>query len=189
MPKICRVEGCTKPVKGYGYCLSHYRRYKRYGDPMQCQINKTGLAKKYKREHSAYTTMKARCYNQNVHEYSNYGGRGIKVCDRWLGPYGFQHFLEDMGPRPERHTLDRIDCNKDYCPDNCRWATYLQQNNNRRNNKVITYNEESHTVAEWERKMEFNRGTLQRRIRDGWDTERALITPSRGSYFLGKSRK
>lgn len=73
--------------------------------------------------------------------YKNYGGRGIKACDRWLGAYGFKHFLEDMGEKPsyEKYlsglpiwTLDRIDPDENYCPENCRWATYKEQNNNKR---------------------------------------------------------
>lgn len=86
----------------------------------------------HKREYCSYDHMKQRCYNSNNKKYSNYGGRGIKVCDRWLGPYGFQHFLEDMGPRPEGCTLDRINVNGDYCPENCRWGNLSLQMYNRR---------------------------------------------------------
>lgn len=153
------------------------------------RVNRIGLAKAHKREHSIYSSMCQRCTNPNAHEYCNYGGRGVKVCDRWSGYYGFQNFYEDMGGIPEGMTLDRIDCDGDYSPENCRWATVLQQNNNRRNNKRLAYNGEDLTVAEWERKLGFNRGTLQRRIRDGWSVEKTLTTPSRGSHFLGAKRK
>lgn len=80
-------------------------------------------------------SMKQRCYNINNKEYNNYGGRGIKICDRWLKPSseGFMNFMEDMGPRPSsKHSIDRIDPNGNYEPHNCRWATAKEQGQNKR---------------------------------------------------------
>ena len=105
-------------------------------------------------EYSIYRDMHCRCKNKNNKKYKDYGGRGVKVCSRWSGPYGFHHFYEDMGPRPEgryasglpKYSLDRIDVNGDYCPENCRWATAHTQVANRRiermySNQVgVTYN-------------------------------------------------
>jgi hypothetical protein len=83
--------------------------------------------------HDIWVNMKQRCLNPKSKPYKYYGARGIKVCDRWAGEDGFLHFLNDMGDRPShRHTLDRIDNDGDYEPSNCRWATWDQQNANKR---------------------------------------------------------
>lgn len=86
-------------------------------------------------EHNSWSAMKQRCLNPNSGFYYNYGGRGIKICDRWLGVYGFQHFLEDMGEKPNpksEYSIDRIDPDGDYCPENCRWADKWTQSANRK---------------------------------------------------------
>lgn len=185
--KACLVPRCDNPVRTAGYCTLHYSRFKRWGNPYE--KHRSGITKQYKREYASFKSMRARCNYPGAYEYYNYGGRNIKICKRWSGEEGFQHFLDDMAPRPEGMSLDRIDVNGDYCPENCRWASSMAQNNNRRSNKRIGFNNECHTIAEWERLLGFNRGTLQRRIRDGWDVEKTLTTPSKGSYFLGAKRK
>jgi hypothetical protein len=81
--------------------------------------------------------MISRCYNEEHHSYPNYGGRGIFVCDRWLDPEdGYENFLRDMGERPDGHTLDRIDYDGPYTPENCRWADKITQELNKRWTKI-----------------------------------------------------
>lgn len=84
-------------------------------------------------EYNTWVSMKQRCYNINCKDYKNYGGRGIKICDRWLNSY--ENFLKDMGRRPIGYSIERLNVNGNYEPINCKWATKLEQNNNRRLNK------------------------------------------------------
>lgn len=81
---------------------------------------------------ASYRSMLARCLNPRSAAYPNYGGRGVSVCPRWLGSDGFACFLADLGSRPNNHVLDRIDASRGYCPENCRWATWEESNQNRR---------------------------------------------------------
>ena len=102
-----------------------------------------------------HSHMKGRCYNRNNKAYKWYGGRGIKVCDEWLGENGFQNFYEwaiNNGYK-EGLTLDRIDANGDYEPSNCRWATWEEQENNRRDNKRIKYRGKALTIPQWAKEL------------------------------------
>ena len=124
----CSVKECEVKPLARGMCGKHYIRYKKYGDPNYTKISMHGMY-----YHPLYTTwskMKERCYNENHQAYGSYGGRGIKVCDRWLN--NFANFVNDMGEKPEGTTLDRINNNEGYTPSNCRWATLKQQSRNRR---------------------------------------------------------
>lgn len=103
------------------------------------------------------------------------GYSGVKTCDRWRK---FENFYADMGPMPSpEHSIDRIDGAKGYSPENCRWATVVEQNNNKRTNRVLEFNGERRTVAEWARHIGINYETLLNRVtRHGWSVERALTT-------------
>ena len=125
--KKCRAEGCALPVSpkaGYGFCQRHYAKYKRYGDPFfPDQRIRDYLSQKYRSEYRSLNGAIQRCHNANNPSYHQYGERGIKVCDRWRGARGFHNFMDDMGPKPSpEHSLDRINVDGDYCPENCRWA-------------------------------------------------------------------
>jgi len=128
-------------------------------------------------EHIAWLNMKSRCFNPNNKQYSDYGGRGITICDRWLN--SSQNFLADMGTKPSpKHSLDRIDNNADYSPKNCRWATKAEQVNNKRNNKpLITIGNETWTIVQWANKMGYGKTVIQGRLKMGWSDYKAVMTP------------
>ena len=122
--------------------------------------------------HPLYKTWKSmlmRCNNPNVRGYKHYGGRGIKVCDRWSGDLGFENFVNDMGERPDGTTLDRVDVNGHYEPSNCRWATAEQQMNNRTDNSCITLNGESITCTQLCKKYGFYYTYVAHQLRQGID--------------------
>ena len=125
--------------------------------------------------------MIARCYSPNSQSYSNYGGRGITVCDEWLGENGYGNFKKwalSNGYR-DNLSIDRIDVNGNYEPLNCRWADDFIQNNNTRRNVKITYNGETHSLSEWGRIKPNGLcyDTLRSRLRDGWSIEDAFSKP------------
>ena len=126
-------------------------------------------------EYRTWQAMKKRCINPKDKYYSIYGGRGIKVCDRWLE--SFENFFEDMGEKPTpSHTLDRFpNKNGNYELTNCRWATQKEQQNNRTNNHIIEHEGLSLTLSQWSEKLGIKSSTLRERLRKrGWSTEEAL---------------
>jgi hypothetical protein len=124
-------------------------------------------------EHQTWTNMKQRCNNSKRPDFKYYGGRGIKICKRWLK---FKNFFADMGEKPADKTLGRIDNDLGYCPENCEWQTEEQQKNNTSNNVIIEYKGERKTLARWARAKNIPQGRLYNRIRRGWTVERALET-------------
>lgn len=116
--------------------------------------------------------MLKRCSNPNAQGYERWGGRGIKVCERWRK---FENFLADMGQRPNAElSLDRIDNNGNYEPGNCRWATWEEQCSNRRDNRLLTVNGVTQTLTRWATQIGINPITLRTRIRRGWDHRDAV---------------
>lgn len=132
----------------------------------------------------SWCAMRGRCYKINHHQYKNYGGRGIKVCDRWLN--SFIAFYEDMGQRPEGHTIDRIDVNGDYYKENCKWSTYKEQNNNKRDNRIITYQGRTMNATQWANELGVKTHLIYDRIgRRGWSIDDAFTKPA-DKRFLRK---
>ncbi len=127
---------------------------------------------KKSKTYQCWQDMQQRCYNPNCKKYSIYGARGIKVCDRWLE--SFSNFLEDMGEKPDGFSIDRIDNNGDYSPENCKWATPKEQALNRRTNRFIEYNGERLTVTQWADKLGMVHNVLRKRLELGWTLEKAL---------------
>lgn len=125
---------------------------------------------------TVWRSMRNRCLNPKSRGYENYGGRGIKVCDRWLG--SFDNFKNDMGERLSGMTLERINNDGDYEPSNCRWATRKEQQNNKRNNILMTLNGVTKNVMEWSEELGIGYTTLLlRRTRYGWTDAEILTTP------------
>jgi hypothetical protein len=124
-------------------------------------------------EYDAWLSMKARCSQVDKKNYKDYGGRGIKVCDRWKD--SFENFLADMGEKPtSKHSLDRINNNGNYEPSNCRWATRTQQNNNSRRNKRVLYNGKIQSLADWARELNLSYYVLYKRLKRGWSIKEAF---------------
>lgn len=116
-----------------------------------------------------------RCYNKNDTSYKNYGARGITVCDEWMSFEKFYEWALANG-YSDTLTIDRIDTNGNYEPENCRWATAEEQSRNRRSVKQYEYNNELHCISEWAEIFNMNYKKLWKRIHNGWDIERALTT-------------
>ena len=118
-------------------------------------------------EYTIWSSMRARCTDENHVGWSRYGERGIKVCERW---WLFENFLADMGRRPSRaHSIDRIDNDGNYAPENCRLVTPMKNANNRSNNRVLLFGDERVTVAEASRKFGVSESAIHRRLRSGDD--------------------
>lgn len=177
---LCRCDcGNTKEIMG-GHLKS--------GDVRSCGCasgrlkseskTKYGINSKKISEYAIWISMKDRCRNPKHHAYKNYGGRGIKVCERWAT--SFEDFLTDIGARPSpKHSLDRHpDPNGDYEPGNVRWATRKEQARNMRSNRPLTFRGETRLMIEWAEITGINYYALSARLnRSGWSVERALTEP------------
>ena len=132
-----------------------------------------------KRLYSIWKTMRQRCLNPKSTNFHKYGARGITVCEEWDSFISFQDWAYLNG-YAQNLTLDRIDNDGDYEPANCRWATYIEQNNNRRDNKRITFQDQTMTISEWARYLGMSVTTLWSRLYEyNWSIEKALTTSRR----------
>ena len=141
--KTCTIDWCDKKHEAKWYCSRHYYKFLRHWDANFKKMKKEYIKKTPKEKstknplYSTYQWMKTRIYNPNAKAYKNYWWRGITICDRWLWKDWFTNFYNDMGDRPDWHTLDRINNDWNYCPENCKWSIWNEQTSNTsRNNKI-----------------------------------------------------
>lgn len=149
-----------------------------------CSASKIKHGEWHTRLYSIWSDMKRRCYVPTCKMYKNYGGRGIKVCEEWHTYIPFRDWALSHG-YTEKLTIDRINVNGNYCPENCRWATYLAQQNNRRNNHIVEYQGKEYTVAELAREHGLLSSVVSARLRKGLPLDLALSKED----FRGKSLK
>lgn len=146
------------------------------GSTVSCgckRANARGLCKTT--EYTSWKEMKRRCYNPRFREYHLYGGRGIVICDRWIE--AFTNFLDDMGNKPfPEATVERKDVNGPYSPENCVWASPMEQGANMRKNVMLTLNGETMHLRAWARKLGIQHGVLRHRLQLGWPIEKVLTT-------------
>lgn len=148
---------------------------------MRAELHRLGITThggRYTRLYRTWTNMKQRTGNPNHSAYPNYGGRGICVCSEWLASFeAFRDWAVSTGYTDEL-TIDRIDVDGNYEPSNCRWISKAEQNRNQRSNKIIEYNGERKTMAEWAKQIGISEATLHRRINKlHWSMEQAITTP------------
>lgn len=181
---VCRCE-CGNHTVVPSYRLRH-------GGTLSCGCHKydrsfcSKKAKNNPRLYGVYKSIQTRCHNPKNSNYYLYGGRGIDLCDEWKE---FDTFCDwalangyDENAQFGECTIDRIDPDKGYSPDNCRWVNMTRQNNNRRNNHLISFNGETKTIAEWERHLGLYSGAIYERLKSGWSIEHALtVQRLRGS--------
>jgi len=138
------------------------------------RLAKTTHGASHTREYRIWRIIWQRCANPQCRTYRYYGGRGIKVCDRWKT---FENFIKDMGLAPHKLTLERKNNNGDYLPSNCRWDTRKTQANNRRSNVLITHNGVTLNMRQWEERLGLNRGILHSRLKvNGMSVEKSLCS-------------
>lgn len=125
-------------------------------------LDKTSHGFEGTREYSSWIAMMNRCNNKNIAAYENYGARGITVCDRWKR---IENFILDMGTRPEGKTLERINVNGNYEPNNCKWATTIEQANNKRTSRFIEFRGKTATLSQWARELDIPVETLFARLK------------------------
>lgn len=141
--------------------LTHERRFS-HGDTASAEFR-------------IWSGMRTRCYNRRCKAYPDYGGRGIIICERWRD---YENFLADMGRRPSpKHTIERVDNNGNYCPENCEWVLKSEQSWNRRNIVYLTLNGERKSITAWARQLKVDYRVLHARRVAGWTDKQILTTP------------
>lgn len=150
-------------------------------------VRATTHGMRHSSEYEIWSGMIKRCHNKNSTGFCQYGAKGIEVCERWRT--SFENFLTDMGLRPSPgHSVDRVNTNCGYYPENCRWATHIQQANNKRNNVMLISDGVTKTIAEWARHLGVSTQTLHTRHKAGWTDEEIVQTPINVSHRTKAAR-
>ena len=166
--KKCRNTHCDKIAIKRGYCDTHYHIAVKNGVIKTTPRNNVNGHPARHPMYRCWTSMKNRCYNKkDIKNYSWYGARGIGVCDRWTGENGFWNFVADMGEKPTGYSLDRIDNNKGYSPENCKWTSPKEQAYNRRTCLNIFIKGRKLTTEEAANLLNLHPETIRRKWRKG----------------------
>lgn len=144
---------------------STIKRSTKHGFAQRGILNKTWMI---------WTDMRKRCFNKNNNRFNHYGGRGITICERWND---FNNFIEDMGECPDGYSIERVDVNGNYAPENCKWIPMIEQSRNTTRVIYITINGETKILADWARHFSIDYRKVQYRIKKGWDVLSAFTTP------------
>ena len=175
---------CLKEAKHRHYLkhrelIKQKRKSRYWGDSEKSRSNAREWGRLHP-EYAAWKNMIRRCGSEPESEnYKDYGGRGIRVCERWSGVDGYINFLQDMGQRPSpKHSIDRRDNNGNYEPENCRWTDTFHQTRNKRNNRMFTMNGKTQCLKDWSVETGISVTTLIHRLgKLGWSVEESLTTP------------
>lgn len=185
---LCRCScGVEKVIRGSGLTSGQSRSCGCLNSDVRrriCIERNTTHGRSKSRTYTIWVNMVQRCTNPQNPGYKKYGARGVTVADRWLA---FDNFLADMGECPGKLTLDRINNAKGYEPRNCRWTTQKVQQQNRTNNRLLTFANETLPITEWARRAGIHRHIISQRLRKGWTPERALTyrAPTDGRFLPG----
>jgi hypothetical protein len=187
-PSIKRCPRCKEIVEPTQAQLKNHKYTCKKCKAIRAREYQTKPGSRF-RINCTWSGMIQRCHRETHECYADYGGRGIVVCEGWRN--SFDRFVMDMGPKPTpKHSLDRKDnsgnyscghceeCIRNGWPMNCRWATWIEQHNNKRNNVLIEFNGQKHSLSVWGRLTGLTRVVLAQRLNTlGWTVERAFTTP------------
>lgn len=173
--RICSVDGCQDKWLARGMCSKHYQRAKYRGEIKTAAHDRHGG--RHTGTYATWSAMRNRCEKPKDKMYHRYGGRGIKVCDRWKS---FRNFRDDMGERKDGMSIDRIDASGDYCPENCRWVPLSDQNRNKQNTAWLTIYGKTMSRAEWHEIVahEVTYSAIKLRQKRGWTDKEAVFGKS-----------
>lgn len=172
MPE-CKVQDCDRVSIARQLCGRHYQQWRITADPSEVGSRNHGLGASA--EHTVWGNIIQRCLNPNNPNYKYYGARGITVCERWRS---FKNFYADMGRRPSsKHSIERKDNNGNYAPENCYWATRLEQARNFSRNRLLTIDGQTLCLSAWVERSGLPYDTVRGRLRLGWPPEKIISTP------------